>query len=186
MATRNPEEKQRRLIEAGLAEFSERGLAGARLDRIARRAQCSAGLLYSYFESKEALFDAVFAASGPRGLARGANTGDEQPGSAGGGRVAQPAQTDASRFIAWYELERGDEGSVPELEAANRAKVAQIAAAQERGTVADILSPEQLLAAVLALAHGYRGSETGAADAIREAVRRISAVSEQPSASTPV
>lgn len=186
MATRNPEEKQRRLIEAGLAEFSERGLAGARLDRIARRAQCSAGLLYSYFESKEALFDAVFAAIVARVVAEVPITADDLPGYAVRLWEAQRANPDASRFIAWYELERGDEGSVPELEAANRAKVAQIAAAQERGTVADILSPEQLLAAVLALAHGYRGSETGAADAIREAVRRISAVSEQPSASTPV
>ena len=47
MAARDPEDKRRRLIAAGLEEFSERGLAGARLDRIAKRAECSAGLLYS-------------------------------------------------------------------------------------------------------------------------------------------
>ncbi|GAA4383372.1 TetR/AcrR family transcriptional regulator [Tsukamurella soli] len=48
-----------RLIDAAYAEFSERGFAGARVDRIAAEAGANKQAIYLYFDSKEGLFDAM-------------------------------------------------------------------------------------------------------------------------------
>lgn len=47
------------LLAAARAEFAEHGIAGARVDRIARRAGINKERIYGYFGSKERLFDAV-------------------------------------------------------------------------------------------------------------------------------
>ena len=53
---RLPEERPRQILEAALAVFGERGLAGARLEDIAKRAGVSKGTIYLYFPNKEELF----------------------------------------------------------------------------------------------------------------------------------
>ncbi|MBM2614093.1 TetR family transcriptional regulator [Actinoplanes sp. LDG1-06] len=45
-----------RIVAAATAEFSEHGVAGARIDRIARSARTSKERVYAYFRSKEALY----------------------------------------------------------------------------------------------------------------------------------
>src|ERR1700722_12890391 len=47
------------IVEAALAEFAELGLAGGRIDEIARTAGVNKALLYYYFESKEHLYEGV-------------------------------------------------------------------------------------------------------------------------------
>jgi AcrR family transcriptional regulator len=49
----------RRLLEAGLAEFSTRGLHEVSVDDVVRRAQTSHGTFYLYFSNKEDLFKAL-------------------------------------------------------------------------------------------------------------------------------
>jgi AcrR family transcriptional regulator len=49
----------RRLLEAGLAEFDERGLQAARVDDVVRRAKISHGTFYLYFANKDDLFRAL-------------------------------------------------------------------------------------------------------------------------------
>jgi TetR/AcrR family transcriptional regulator len=44
------------IVAAALEEFAQLGLAGARIDEIARAARVNKALLYYYFESKERLF----------------------------------------------------------------------------------------------------------------------------------
>ncbi len=56
---RRKAERPSEILEAGLEEFHLHGYAGAKLDRIARRAGVSRSTLYLYFENKDALFDAV-------------------------------------------------------------------------------------------------------------------------------
>ena len=56
---RLPEERPRQILDAALEVFDERGLAGARLDDIARRAGVSKGTIYLYFPNKEELFREV-------------------------------------------------------------------------------------------------------------------------------
>src|SRR5437016_10492549 len=53
---RLPEERPQQIIDAALTIFGERGLAGARLEDIAKRAGLSKGTIYLYFPNKEALF----------------------------------------------------------------------------------------------------------------------------------
>lgn len=48
-----------RLLDAAYAEFVEHGLAGARVDRIAKTAKANKQAIYLYFGSKDALFDTV-------------------------------------------------------------------------------------------------------------------------------
>jgi AcrR family transcriptional regulator len=46
----------RRLLDAGLAEFDERGFQGVRVDDVVRRAKTSHGTFYLYFANKDDLF----------------------------------------------------------------------------------------------------------------------------------
>jgi AcrR family transcriptional regulator len=50
-----------RILVSAKEEFTEYGFAGARLNRIAATARASKERLYSYFDSKEQLFEAVVA-----------------------------------------------------------------------------------------------------------------------------
>jgi AcrR family transcriptional regulator len=56
---RAPDERPQQIIDAALAVFDERGLAGARLDDIAQRAGIAKGTIYLYFPNKEELFREV-------------------------------------------------------------------------------------------------------------------------------
>ncbi|HEU5032388.1 MAG TPA: TetR/AcrR family transcriptional regulator [Spirillospora sp.] len=53
------EATRRRIFDAALAEFTVHGLAGARIDRIARTAQANKQAIYLYFGGKEKLFGEV-------------------------------------------------------------------------------------------------------------------------------
>ena len=56
---RRKDERPQEIVEAALAEFTEKGFAGARLEDVASRAGVSKGLPYLYFKTKEELFKAV-------------------------------------------------------------------------------------------------------------------------------
>ncbi len=56
LSKRNPEGTRRRILKAATEEFRLGGLAGARVDCIARRAETNERMLYYYFGSKEKLF----------------------------------------------------------------------------------------------------------------------------------
>jgi TetR/AcrR family transcriptional regulator len=53
---RPPRVSPDRILAAAAVEFSERGFAGARVDRIARRARVNKAMLYYHFRSKERLY----------------------------------------------------------------------------------------------------------------------------------
>ena len=54
-----PEESRAAILKAAVAEFSEKGVAGARTDAIARAAHVNKALLYYYFQDKDSLYQAV-------------------------------------------------------------------------------------------------------------------------------
>ncbi|HYM33039.1 MAG TPA: TetR/AcrR family transcriptional regulator [Candidatus Cybelea sp.] len=56
---RRPDVTRRRIFEAAAAEFAGKGLAGARVDEIARRAGSNKRMLYQYYGNKEALWLSV-------------------------------------------------------------------------------------------------------------------------------
>ncbi len=53
---RDPERTRERVLRAAVAEFSAKGLGGARVDEIAARAKANKRMLYHYFGNKEALY----------------------------------------------------------------------------------------------------------------------------------
>jgi AcrR family transcriptional regulator len=52
-------ETVRKLLEAGIIEFEERGFVGVRVDDVVKRAGISHGTFYLYFANKEDLFKAL-------------------------------------------------------------------------------------------------------------------------------
>lgn len=51
--------KRTAMLDAGIAELAEQGLAGASMESIAGRAEVSKRTLYKHFPSKDAVFEAV-------------------------------------------------------------------------------------------------------------------------------
>jgi AcrR family transcriptional regulator len=58
-APRDPEARRAAILAAATGEFADKGLGGARVDEIARRAGVNKALLYHHFGAKDALFLAV-------------------------------------------------------------------------------------------------------------------------------
>ena len=56
---RDPERTRAVILNAAVAEFTSKGLSGARIDRIAKRANVNKRMIYYYFKNKEGLYIAV-------------------------------------------------------------------------------------------------------------------------------
>lgn len=54
--TNDPERTMANIVEVAMAEFAEKGLAGARIDEIAAATHTSKRMIYYYFQSKEGLY----------------------------------------------------------------------------------------------------------------------------------
>ncbi|MDQ1570040.1 MAG: hypothetical protein QOF79_714 [Actinomycetota bacterium] len=150
MATRDPESKKRQLLDAALGEFAAHGIAGARVDQIAKAAGVSAGLVYTYFGSKEELFDAVFDSIVEGTLSSTPIDTSDLAEYAGRLFDRYEDAPEVQRFVNWYRLERTATSS---LHAASRKsmvdKTAAIEAAQRAGVVTTRLSAVDLLGVVL-------------------------------------
>jgi AcrR family transcriptional regulator len=98
------------LLTAATAEFSDKGLAGARVDRIAAAAGVNKERIYQYFGKKDDLFDAVLAAELVRVMT---DVPIEGHGAASigeyAGRLFDRHTTDGAlaRLLFWEGLERG-------------------------------------------------------------------------------
>ncbi|MFE0538685.1 TetR family transcriptional regulator [Streptomyces nigra] len=115
-----------RLLDAAYDEFVRVGLAGARVDRIAKAASANKQAIYLYFGSKEDLFDAVMA-DRLRVLADVAPiTADDLPGYAGALFDALVADPGLQRLSQWRALEF-PEASEAEI-SSHVAKATEIAA----------------------------------------------------------
>ncbi len=79
---RQPEASRNAILKAALAEFSQEGLSGARVDTIAEGAGVNKALLYYYFHDKDDLYAAVIDEFFARFLDRLTNA-LSQPSSAG-------------------------------------------------------------------------------------------------------
>jgi AcrR family transcriptional regulator len=157
MRTRDPDTKRQQLLEAALAEFAEYGVAGARIDRLAKRAGVSAGMVYTFFDNKDGLFEAVFDLIVEQTVAGIPIDAGDLGEYAGRLLDAGAAHPQVLRFMAWYQLERGESaGRRASTTAAMREKVAAIADAQRRGVVTDRFTAGQMLALVLTLANMWQ------------------------------
>ena len=148
------EATKERILEAAMAEFSAYGVAGARVDRIARTAGCNKNLIYVYFENKETLFTTVLEKHLSRVYSDMVVTPDDLPGQAG--RVFDFAMEnrDLMRLLAWSNLE--EQATEPAARAkVHDSKVAGIAAAQADGKLNPEFPAGFLLTLVMTLATAY-------------------------------
>ena len=147
-------ETKERILDAAFAEFAEYGVAGARVDRIAKNARCNKNLIYVYFENKETLFGTVLRRHLSDTYAGLPFTPDDLPGMAR--RVFDYAQAnpDTYRLLAWATLER-TAALPPEREQEHDRKVALLRERQESGGLPPDAAPELLLMAVLTLATAW-------------------------------
>lgn len=97
LKTRDPQATRQRILEASLDEFSEKGLAGARIDIISRAAKVSVQMIYHYFESKEKLYEEC--------LRWAFDTrGDEIFAALKSNSVAQDAEVESRILTRFYDL----------------------------------------------------------------------------------
>jgi len=178
----------RRILDAAAQEFAERGIAGARVDRIMTAARTNKAQLYGYFGSKDALFDAVIADRGAQTLAAIEFDADDLPAMAV--RIYDRTLGDPQivRLMAWARLERPRTGPLRE-DPQHETKLAAITAAQQAGRVRPG-DPQDILALVIAMALTWSAAAaTGVArpddpaevhdrrrDLLRDSVRRALAV----------
>lgn len=108
----NTERTKELLLAAATEEFSAKGLAGARVDRIAAAAGVNKERIYQYFGKKDELFDAVLSAEMVRVMTEVPING-RGPGAFGdyAGRLFDRHTTDGvlPRLLFWEGLERGGE-----------------------------------------------------------------------------
>src|ERR1700759_2936697 len=100
----------RRILDSAAAEFAERGIAGARIDRIVAAAHTNKAQLYGYFGSKDELFDAVIAASIDRITNAVPFDVDDMAGWAVGLYDENLRHPELVRLTAWVRLERRPAG----------------------------------------------------------------------------
>ncbi|MBM9506150.1 TetR/AcrR family transcriptional regulator [Actinacidiphila acididurans] len=115
---------RRRFLDAAFEEFVQYGLAGARVDRIAAKAGASKQAIYSYFGSKEGLFDAVLTQRHLEMIEAVPLTPEDLPSYAGAIYDYLTAHPGYARLTMWRRLERQD-ASAADIEA-YRTKLGQL------------------------------------------------------------
>lgn len=177
MVTRDPDAKRAALLEAGLAEFAEFGEAGARVDRLAKRAGVSAGLVYTYFGSKEGLFNAVYDHIVEAVSDAAPIDADALGEYAAALHDAGQQNPDVLRLVNWHALERGDDGPArASVERSMGRKLAAIEDAQRRGVITSEMSSGQVLALTLTLANMWTCQGEGVQGLVSQGQRRATIV----------
>src|SRR5262249_14764758 len=126
---------RRRLVEAALAEFSEYGIAGARVDRIAATAGSNKAQIYHYFGSKDQLFDAAFESIVTTVVTSIPIDVHDLPGYAAKLAELYDTQPQIMRMATWQRLERTLDKPVTMAADSISHKIGEIARAQAGGVL---------------------------------------------------
>lgn len=193
MAASDMTATKQRILDAAQEEFGTYGLAGARIDRIAKNAKASKERLYAYFGDKEALFHAVLDAIIVELLQRPISDGRDLPGEDMAGFAVELfdeslRKPQLQRMITWGQLQ-GEASRIREradTHGISSRHLASIGRAQSAGLVAAFWDPQELIEAVFGLVFrwvvtpGARDNAlcdadelTRRRDVIREAVTRL-------------
>ena len=148
---RNAEDTKRRILAAATEEFTEHGIAGARVDRIAAAAHSNKAMLYAYFGNKEQLFEAVFAQLVAASTDAVPFDARDLPAYAVAMFERHRTDPHVARLADWYRLEHGQPGPDDAVSAAQRGRLAAIATAQRDQVISDRLQPQELFSVIIAL-----------------------------------
>jgi len=144
---------QKRILDAALQEFSRFGIAGARVERIAKAASTSKERLYAYFRSKEALYWIVAEAELARLAEATHMDATDLPEYAGRVFDYYEDHPQSFRILTWGQLESSAaEGASAHWKSILETKATKIAGAQAQGLVDPTWSAAELLALVSQIA----------------------------------
>ncbi|WP_139982740.1 TetR family transcriptional regulator [Nocardioides litoris] len=153
---RDGDASRRRLLAAATAEFAERGIAGARVDRIAATAEVNKQQMYAWFGSKDGLYDAVLAQQLGRILDAVPFTPDDLPGYAVALYDSYLTDPEMIRLVGVTRLERAPAGDLTTaLPGHSDGKHEAIAQAQRDGLVVEGIEPADVYALVIGLAGSW-------------------------------
>ncbi|MFF4800261.1 TetR family transcriptional regulator [Streptomyces sp. NPDC001351] len=155
MAVRDPEATRARIFEAAVAEFAARGIAGARIDRIAAAAKANKQLIYAYFGNKAELFTQVLGKVMLDLAAAVPVDPDDIEGWIDRLMDYHETHPEVLRLLFWEGLEYGTTDLPDEAERQEhyRRKVATLQDGQARGVITDAIPPRDLLLLLTALAN---------------------------------
>lgn len=156
---RNAAATRARILQAAVAEFTDFGLAGSRIDRIAEAAAANKRSIYVYFESKELLFHAALHQVINELNEAVPLTEDDLPSYAGAMFDYLLEHPQALRMSLWRFLERPSAG--PDTAAIYADKVGKMASRAASETVSADLRPTDMIVLVLGLATSWLTSPQG-------------------------
>jgi AcrR family transcriptional regulator len=150
---RNSRATKELLLAAASEEFSEYGLAGARIDRIAERAGANKRLLYMYFGDKDQLFDTVLARHIEALMASIPLEDGDLLAFAAARFDFMLANPQVSRLSSWRILERSAPTEAEQQTFEER--VASVAAAQKAGRIRADMPAIDLFAIVMRMTDSW-------------------------------
>ncbi|MEU1150054.1 TetR family transcriptional regulator [Streptomyces sp. NPDC005863] len=139
-----------RILAAAMEEFARHGIAGARVDRVAKLARTSKERVYAYFRGKEALYAAVAAREYVVIADATQLDPSDLPGYAGRLFDYFVARPDHHRLITWGRLELPGTAAVADdpTQAAIARKIGQLREVQQAGQLDPAWDPADVLALV--------------------------------------
>jgi AcrR family transcriptional regulator len=169
------------ILGAARSEFAQYGLAGARIDRIARSAEASKERLYAHFKDKEALFRSVVAADMAEFFAAVTLRADAVPEFVGEVYDLACRRPEHLRMITWANLEglALDPPPIQDWESIQARDISTIAAAQAAGHVEPGWHPMDLLVLLFGVGLAWAQSphpDAASIDPAIVATRRAAAV----------
>jgi len=178
---RTTSELRHTILAAARAEFARYGLAGARIDRIARAAEASKERLYAHFDDKEALFRSVVAADSADFFAAVTLRPDAVPEFVGDIFDLACRRPEHLRMITWAGLEglTLDPPPIEDQSAIQEQTVGAIEAAQTAGHVDAAWQPMDLLVLLFGIGLAWAQSphpDAATTDPAIVAARRAAAV----------
>ncbi len=158
---------RRRLLDAAAREFARYGIAGARVDRIAAEAPANKAQIYTWFVSKDGLFDAVFREHLDLIVELVPFDADDLPGYATRLYDAYLRRPEVVLLAVRARLERMPTGDllVDASEDVAR-KLAAIEAAQAAGVIDPALPPREVYSLVIAMSMAWSPASVTTAAAV--------------------
>ena len=149
---------RRRLLDAATAEFSRYGIAGARVDRIAKAAKANKQAIYLYFGDKERLFAAVLQ-SRLDDLASAISIDPQRvPDYIGELFDYVIEHPDLVRLLVWEAMEHDADAELAGDESRRdhyAGKVRLLEAGQRASAIDNSLNARRLLVTLIGLVHWY-------------------------------
>ncbi|WP_432013583.1 TetR family transcriptional regulator [Streptomyces cucumeris] len=169
---------RQRIVAAAKEEFAEYGIAGARVDRIAKQARTSKERVYAHFSGKQALYAHVAERELTTLVEATKMDAADLPGYCGILFDHFTARPDHYRLITWGRLELGQSAvdATSTMQATIVRKLDQLRDAQRIGLLDPAWDPVDVLALVNQMALTWAGQpEIAAAAADHAADRSIAA-----------